>query len=128
MVYQRQCRHALYSPGCGVDKASFAVPGTVDTAVANQVFVTAAAAFANNYFTGGMLTTAEGSRLIVEHIGTSLTLITPLTVLTGGTPLTLYPGCDHTLDTCTNKFSNSLNFGGQPWLPLKNPFSGDAVM
>jgi uncharacterized phage protein (TIGR02218 family) len=128
MVYQRQCRHALYSPGCGVDKAAFAVPGTVDTAVANQVFVTAAAAFANNYFTGGMLTTAEGSRLIVEHIGTSLTLITPLTVLTGGTPLTLYPGCDHTLDTCTNKFSNSLNFGGQPWLPLKNPFSGDAVM
>lgn len=128
MVYQRQCRHALYSAGCAVNKASFAVAGTVDTAVQNQVFVNAASGFADNYFTGGMLSTDEGSRLIVSHAGTSLTLITPLSILSGGTPVTLYPGCDHTLETCNSKFANSINFGGQPWIPTKNPFSGDAVI
>lgn len=128
MVYQRQCRHALYSDGCSVNKSTYAVPGRVDTAIQNQVFCTAAAAFPDNYFTGGMLETADGMRLIVAHTGTSLTLITPLPTLTGGTGLNLYPGCDHTLNTCATKFFNSINFGGQPWLPQKNPFSGDAVM
>lgn len=127
-LYQRQCRHALYSTGCGVNKATYGVAGTVDTAVQNQVFVTAAASFADNYFTGGMLKTAEGSRVIVQHVGNSITLISPLPDMVGGKALTLYPGCDHTFDTCQAKFANAINFGGQPWLPKKNPFSGDAIV
>ncbi len=127
-LYQRPCRHAIYSPGCGVDKALHALETTVDTAVKNQVFVTAAAGFPSGYFTGGMLKTDEGSRAIMQHIGHSLTLITPIAGLTGGREITLYPGCDHTFLTCKAKFDNGINFGGQPWLPQKNPFTGDGII
>lgn len=127
-VYQRQCRHALYGSGCGASKASFKIDGVVDTAIENQVFSLAAGAQADNYFTGGMIKALGASRLIVAHTGNSMTLISPIPGLFGGTPLELYPGCDHTLETCSAKFSNSLNYGGQPWLPTKNPFSGDAIM
>lgn len=127
-VYQRQCRHALYSAGCGVNKDAFKINGVVDTAIENQVFALAAGAQPDNYFTGGMLKALGASRLIVSHIGNSMTLISPIPGLVGGTPLELFPGCDHTLETCESKYSNSLNYGGQPWLPTKNPFSGDAIM
>ncbi len=126
-LYQRGCRHAVYSPGCGVDKSLHALATVVDTAVKNQVFVTAAAGFPNDHFTGGMLKTDEGSRLIIQHIGNSLTLVTPIDGLVGGKAITIYPGCNHTFLTCKAKFDNAINFGGQPWLPRKNPFSGDAI-
>ena len=41
--------------------------------------------------------------------------------------VTLYPGCDHTLTTCDTAFSNSLNYGGFPAIPQKNPWAGDPV-
>ncbi len=126
-LYQRPCRHAVYSSSCGVDKALHAIETTVDTAVLNQVFVTIAGTFPNNHFTGGMLKTDEGSRVIIQHIGTSLILITPIAGLNGGKEITLYPGCDHTFLTCKSKFDNGINFGGQPWLPQKNPFTGDGI-
>jgi uncharacterized phage protein (TIGR02218 family) len=31
-----------------------------------------------------------------------------------GDGVTLYPGCDKTIDTCKNKFNNNLNFQGEP--------------
>ena len=31
------------------------------------------------------------------------------------------PGCSRKIDTCVNKFSNELNFGGYPYIPIKNP-------
>ena len=40
----------------------------------------------------------------------------PRTVAVGD-KLRLYPGCDKRLDTCINKFSNVLEFGGFPYVP-----------
>jgi hypothetical protein len=40
----------------------------------------------------------------------------------------MYAGCDHLLATCRDRFSNVANFGGFPWIPQKNPFSGDAIV
>jgi hypothetical protein len=37
-------------------------------------------------------------------------------------------GCDRTFATCQSKFGNSLNFGGFPWIPVKNPFAGDSIV
>jgi uncharacterized phage protein (TIGR02218 family) len=127
-VYQRQCRHALYSEGCGVNKNNFRLATVADTAINNQVFVLAAGLQSNNFFTGGMLKALGASRLIVAHSGTSLTLISPIPGIFGGTPVEVFPGCDHTIATCGAKFNNTPNFGGQPWLPIKNPFSGDAIV
>jgi hypothetical protein len=29
-----------------------------------------------------------------------------------------YPGCDKTQSTCSGKFSNLVNFGGSPYIPV----------
>ena len=34
-----------------------------------------------------------------------------------GDTFTLYPGCDKILQTCTNKFSNQIHYGGFPFVP-----------
>jgi hypothetical protein len=47
--------------------------------------------------------------------------------LAAGTTVTLFPGCDHTLATCSGKFSNTANYGGFPFMPTKNPFGGDPI-
>jgi hypothetical protein len=78
-----------------------------------------------------MIETASGDlRYIIDHSGTQLTLIVPLSDLTedvndssGDALVALYPGCDHTRETCKDKFDNLANYGGFPWIPSKNPFA-----
>jgi hypothetical protein len=36
----------------------------------------------------------------------------------GGDNFTAFPGCDHTMATCAQKFSNLINFGGVPFVPV----------
>lgn len=130
-VYQLQCRHVLYSGGgvrCQAAKATHSVAGTVSTFVANQIFVTAASAWPDDWFTGGALETPHGSRMIIAHAGSSLTLAAAIPDLAAGEAVTLVAGCDHTGATCTAKFANDINYGGFRWLPQKNPFTGGPVV
>jgi hypothetical protein len=46
----------------------------------------------------------------------------------GGRAFEAFAGCDRTFATCQSKFGNSLNFGGFPWIPAKNPFAGDSIV
>lgn len=125
--YQLQCRYALYSPGCQLVKESFSTPGTVFAISGATLTVNAALALASGYFNGGLVIGNAGTRLILTHAGALLTLTAPISRLATGHAVTLHPGCKHDLGDCTNKFNNLLNFGGFPWLPKKNPFTGDAV-
>lgn len=131
--YQRMCRHALYRTGCNVDKAAYAVPGTVSAVNAARTVITIpeAAAHPNGYFLGGFLALADGTmRFISAHAGSSITLASPAPVLAGytGNDLLLYPGCGRNRETCSTKFNNILNFGGWPWIPSRNPFDGRSLV
>lgn len=145
--YQRMCRHALYSEQCGVNKAAYAVAGTVTAIDSARTVVTIheASGYANGYFNGGFLALADGTmRYIAAHSGSSITLGNPAPILAdyvgatgygknygrvyGGSDLVLYPGCGRNRSTCQNKFGNILNFGGWPWIPLRNPFDGRSLV
>jgi len=55
---------------------------------------------------------------IMAHDEDWLILDTPLnTALAAGTALILRQGCDHTLDTCSTRFGNAVNFRGEPYVP-----------
>jgi hypothetical protein len=45
-----------------------------------------------------------------------------------GNAFEAFAGCDRSFSTCQSKFGNSLNFGGFPWIPPKNPFAGDSIV
>ncbi len=124
-VYSSLCRHTLFDAGCSLNRATFAVTGTVGTVTNNGTFETDLSQ-AYNYFSLGYLTWLTGantgfSKMIRSHAGTptgGLVLLAPMpfTVATGDT-FTAYPGCDKTQSTCTNTFANLANFGGQPYIP-----------
>jgi len=136
--YQKGCRHALYSTGCGMVLANFAVDATVSAVSGLDVTFTlnndsnGAVVVADGYFTYGILQSADGMRYISNHVTGTLTLMQASNSLTtavlgGPQPVTLYPGCSKTIADCRDKFNNLINFGGFPWLPNKNPFSGNVT-
>lgn len=129
--YQRLCRHALYSVGegllslCEVEMADYAVAAKISSAENVPTIETDLTGYDSSYFKGGFL--RQGSYMYrfiysVSGGGRYLTLDRPLD-LAVGTDITLYPGCNHTYSTCRDKFNNSINFGGFPWVPNKNPFT-----
>jgi uncharacterized phage protein (TIGR02218 family) len=143
--FQRNCRHALYGKGCGVNKEDYALAGRVDSVSGLTLVVPEAAGEASGWFTGGVVEFPDGSfRMITAHSGSSVTLSRASRFVVdsipasgygqnygeyyGGVSVTLYPGCDRTMATCKNKFNNLDNNGGFRWIPSKNPMGGSSIV
>jgi hypothetical protein len=124
---QRQCPHALYEIGCNLAGASFSATGSllsyVGSAVTSSVFATQP----NGWWVGGKIVLDGVLRFIVDHTTDTVTLSSGIPGLAQNAGFVVYPGCDHTPVTCSTKFSNVLNYGGAPWWPSKNPFTGDSA-
>lgn len=127
-VYQIGCPHALYGPACGLDASDWAVPGTAASVSGNVITVAEAAGYADGYFSGGMIQVDATYMMITAHAGSSITLVDAIAGIPASAAVTLWPGCDRTTATCNNRFGNLYNYGGLPFLPQKNPFSGDAIV
>lgn len=124
---QRQCPHALYGVGCNVSDAAFSATGTLLSHTGAMVTSGVFATQPNGWWVGGKIVLDGVLRFIVGHATDTLTLTAPVPGLAQDAGFTVYPGCDHTPQTCQSKFANILNFGGAPWFPIKNPFTGDSA-
>ena len=129
--YQRSCPHVLYGNQCKVVKSDYATTGTATAISGLDVTVAEAANQADGYYSGGILewTTLAGfgrKVMIENHVGSTLTMLTPVPDLNAGTAVTIYPGCRRTTADCVNKFNNLENYGGMPYIPLKSVFGSSA--
>ena len=107
---------------------NFAIPGTLGQINGDNVQVLEAANYPSGYFMGGMIRAPDGSlRFVIHHVGDVLTLSRKHEGLVEDSQVTLYPGCDRTKETCISKFNNLSNFGGFPYIPVKNPFGGSSI-
>lgn len=123
LYYQAQCNHPLYSNGCGLLRADYSLTGTVESVTSRHVIsVLAAADRPSGWFTAGEIHTSTERRLIVSHDAGVLKVNFPFRSISPGDAITLYAGCDHTIETCKAKFANELNFLGFPYTPGVNPF------
>lgn len=125
-VIMRTCPHVLYGPACALDPDDWDVAGTVVSVTGGgiTVNVTEAGTKASGYFNAGVLRVdgTDKRGFIVAHSGTTLTLLDPVPGLAATNAVTLQAGCDHTVETCRDRFSNVPNFGGYPLHPERNPF------
>ena len=126
--YQTGCRHALFDPGCGVNNQAYKLAGTVASFSGLNVTSSTFLSQASGWLTGGYLRVAGVPRMITNHSGDTITLSAVLPGLAVGVAFEAFAGCDRTFATCQSKFGNSLNFGGFPWIPAKNPFAGDSIV
>jgi uncharacterized phage protein (TIGR02218 family) len=124
-VYGPSCRWPLYGTGCTVNPASFVVAGTVGASPIAMLFnsnlTQADGWFAQGYviFTSGANTGINrGVRKYLNASGQILLWVPLPFAPAPGDTFNAYPGCDHTSATCSGKFSNLVNFGGFPSIPV----------
>jgi uncharacterized phage protein (TIGR02218 family) len=117
------CRAAFCGPGCALSAARFTHEGVLSAhdLNANAVTFTSPALSAN--LPGGTLRWLDGHYAgvtmgIVAVSGGALVLDTPLDLaLAPGLRAMLREGCDRTLESCSARFANAVNFQGEPFLP-----------
>lgn len=131
-LYQVACPHVVYGVGCGLDRDDFRADATVSTVSGTTLTLSGIGAFAAGHFAGGYLewertTGVFERRAIRSHSAGVVVISFPIPGLAAAATVHLYPGCDHTLATCSAKFANHLNYGGMPYFPDKNPFNGSPV-
>lgn len=131
-LYQRQCPHVLYGPACGLVDTAYKATTTLATVSGITITAAVFGAQADGYYAGGMIEWEASPgryerRGIKSHVGTALTMTHPIADLPAGATVAFWPGCDHSLATCHSKFANRANYGGFPYVPNKNPFTGTNV-
>lgn len=123
-TYGPQCQLALYSARCTVGRASFKVTGLVTVIAGLTIQSSAFAAKPDGWFNNGYAQRASGERRwIVNHVGATLTLLSPFIGLAVNESLDAYAGCDRTEAVCASKFSNLDNHFGFARVPTKNPYN-----
>lgn len=124
-VTSRTCRARLGDSLCTKALGPLVYSATVTSVTNNQVFAAIALTQAADYFGEGILTWTSGpkaglSQKVKAHaVGGVLTLALPmlLSVVVGDT-FSIVAGCRKRLtEDCVVKFSNAINFQGEPHLP-----------
>lgn len=131
-ILQPGCGWTLGDSGCTVNLATFTFTNTVGAGT-NAKIITPGTAIAqpDGYFTQGVIKMTSGqnaglSNYIELHSGGLIVLSKPfLFPVATGDAFDLIAGCDHTSQTCLQKFGNLVfggtpnNFGGFPFIPNK---------
>lgn len=125
--YQYGCPNALYGTQCGANKAAATVTATVDSISGTSVTLeTGWNAQPVAKYLGGMIewTNDDGGqemRTILRVTGDTLSCSGILRDLVPAATISVILGCSQQMGDCKDVHDNIVNYGGQPWIPLKNP-------
>lgn len=125
VYFQTPCNHVLYDARCGVLRADHRYEMTIQ-AVAKTLITLTAPGPADHILSAGEIVNLRNGerRLILDNVGSEINIGYPFVDLRPDDDVELVKGCDHSLSACKAKFDNVINFGGFPYIPSDNPFSG----
>jgi hypothetical protein len=127
--YQYGCPHELYGPQCRASQSA----ATIQTAVMRVDGFASLTLYDGWYgandplkFRNGLVSWQSPAGLEKRTIlgiagGVSLRLNGSVSGLGPGSAISVVKGCNHQMDDCAGVHGNIHNFGGQSWIPLKNP-------
>lgn len=126
--FQRPCNRVLFDEGCTVDRELWRLAAILTDVSADGLTLKAAefASKPDGWWTTGYIEKDSSRRMVVAHVGDTVTLMNAQNGLGVGQAVSIFPGCDRTYDGaqgCQAKFANGANFMGWQWIPTKNPFS-----
>ncbi len=128
-AYSAECRADLGDAQCKVDLSAFTVQGTVAAVTDRRQFTANALSEADDWFTYGLLRWLTGGNAgrAVEVKGQSGDVFdlwdAMAADIAAGDIFSVSAGCDKRFATCKAKFSNAVNFRGEPHVP-----GADAVL
>lgn len=127
-LYSPSCRATLGDSRCKVDMAPHTVTGSVTNAVSSQNFYDSTRSETSDSFAFGTVTFTGGANsglsmevkeyTYVSGTGGQIILALPMPYpIANGDTYSMIKGCDKTAATCTARFSNIVNFRGEPAVP-----------
>lgn len=122
-VYSPSCRAILGDSKCTVNLAAFTVSATVTEVTGNQVFTASILTEEAGWYTGGEVQWTSGNNAgvnmeVKEFANQQVVLALPMgKSIQVGDSFDIVAGCDKTSETCIEKFSNIINFRGEPDVP-----------
>ena len=122
-VFSPSCRAILGDGKCKVALAGFTIAATVDEITNNQTFKSSILSQAAGWFTGGEVIWTSGGNTgrrmeVKEFASTQVVLALPMgKSIQIGDSFNIIAGCDKTRETCQSKFTNIINFHGEPDVP-----------
>ena len=128
--YSSLCNHVLYDSRCKVIENDFRFQGTVSVISGNDITVPGVGASVANPATAGFVRVGNVDfRLVLSQATDVLTLLLPFpsSLVSVGTAVDVFAGCDHTIQVCKSQFNIVVNFGGYAFVPLRNPFESGLV-
>lgn len=138
--YQIGCPHQLYGPHCLANKEAATTPEILVAAITGSTIILPPGWIPSEWpvekrstqkFIGGMMVwslddsgqTVEYKRTILQiNGGTNVVLAGVPTGLAAGSPVKMILGCNHQMTDCRLVHANIKRYGGQPFIPVKNPF------
>lgn len=122
-TYTSSCRAQLGDARCKKNLSSFTVTGMVTGVETTYAFTDSARSELSNYFSYGLITftsgTNDGISMEIRDFSNGrfgLFLPMPYAIEVGDT-YTAVAGCDKSFDSCVGKFTNAVNFRGEPHVP-----------
>lgn len=127
-VTSATCRvHKLGDARCGVDLGDYTDSAASSPGASRSDLLIDISTRANGFYDCGLITWTAGANAgivreikssAVEGSNTRIRLQEPIPfAIEAGDSVTLTAGCDRTLATCKDKFSNVINFRGEPYIP-----------
>jgi uncharacterized phage protein (TIGR02218 family) len=128
-LYSATCRARFGDNQCKIDLSQWTCTGVVDSVINDRSFLVLSQ---QELYADGILTFTSGNSLgktyEVSDIQQNLItlLLAPTFAIQPGDSYRLIKGCDQRFSTCTDVFSNAINFRGEPHVPgmdtmLKTP-------
>jgi len=125
VYFQTPCNHVLYDARCGQLRSDHSYTSYVQAVDRVTIALTTAPASTGILAAGEIVSLRNGERrLILSNDGSTIGIGYPFVDLQPGDKVELVKGCDHSIATCKTRFNNVINFGGFPYIPADNPFSG----
>lgn len=131
----KNCRARLGDARCGINLASYTVTGTITSVTDNQTFTDSSKLQASDWFAEGELTFTSGpnagirAKIKAFASGGVFTLALPIvgSAVAAGHTYSAIAGCRKRLsEDCHDKFSNVVNFVGEPHRPGVNKMTSAA--
>lgn len=125
LTWGRACPYSLYDRNCKMNPAQYAISTIIQTMTGSGITLSLTG-LPDGWLSGGYLEWSDNGiterRGLKAHKGAEIGIFGGTQGLAAGMGITLYPGCDRTIQVCNDKFGNALNYGGQPHMPGKSPY------
>lgn len=122
--YSSSCRAAFADQYCKIDKEKYSFSGFVEEVGDANSFIDKNRQEPGGYFNQGILEFFSGENIgkkfqVIMFYETKIYIEEDIKIKKGD-QYKITSGCDKAFDTCISKFSNAINFRGEPFIPNRH--------